>query len=98
MTGVKVGILCCRSTAARWRAVASGLGQFETLVVVVETAETTLLGVVTAAMAEGVLGVRPAQPVMTAASRRHPIPGNRGDDTSGGTDGMARERGGGGVS
>ena len=53
MTGVKVGILCCRSNAARWRAVASGLGHFETLVVVVEPAETTLLGVVPAAMAAG---------------------------------------------
>ena len=41
---------------------------------VVETAATTLLGVVTAAMAAGVLGGRLVQPVMTAASRRHPIP------------------------
>ena len=40
-----------------------------------ESAETTLLGVVTAEMAVGVLGVRPAQPVMTVASRRHPILG-----------------------
>ena len=54
--------------------VASGLGRFETLVVAVETAETTLLGVVTAATAAGVLWVKPAQPAMTAESQRHPIP------------------------
>ena len=40
-----------------------------------ESAETTLLGVVTAEMAVGVLGVRPAQPAMTVESRRHPISG-----------------------
>ena len=56
MTDVKAGILCCRSTAARWQVAAPGLGQFETLLVVVETAETTLLGVVTAATAAGILG------------------------------------------
>ena len=60
---------------AQWRAAASGLGQFGTQVVVVETAETTLLGVVTAATAAGVLGERPAQPAMPAESRLHPIPG-----------------------
>ena len=59
MTGVKAGTvaLSCRGTAGRWRAAASGLGQFETLVVVVGTVETTLLGVVTAAAAAAVLGV-----------------------------------------
>ena len=50
-------------------------GGVETLVVVVETAETTLLGLVTAAVAAGFLRGRLGQPVMTAASRRHPIPG-----------------------
>ena len=75
MTDVTEGILCCRSTVDPWQAAAPGLGQFETLVVVVETAETTLLGVVTTATAAGVLGVRPAQPAMTAEYRRHPIPG-----------------------
>ena len=60
---------------ARWPAGASGLDQVGTPVVVVETAETKLLGVVTAATAAGVLGVGPAQPAMPAESRLHPIPG-----------------------
>ena len=51
------------------------VGVVETLVVVVETAGTTLLGEVTVSMATGVMGGRLVQPVMTAASRRHPIPG-----------------------
>ena len=75
MTGVTVGILCCGSSVARWRAVASGLHPFGTLVLAVETAETTLLGVVTVATAAGVLGVRRAPPAMTVESRRRPIPG-----------------------
>ena len=43
----KQAVLCCGSTMARWPAGAPGLDQVGTPVVVVETAETTLLGVVT---------------------------------------------------
>ena len=75
MTDVTEGILCCRSIVDPWKAAAPGLGRFETPVVVVATAETTLLGVVTVATAAGVLGMRPAQPAMTVESRWHPISG-----------------------
>ena len=55
---------------APWIAAATGLGRLETLVVVVETAETKLLGMLTAATVAGVLGmlVPPARMVQQTAA------------------------------